>query len=241
MTTPALFQYNDHVVRTVTVDGDPWFVAADVCAVLDLADPSSAVRALDDDERGLHAVLTPGGDQRVVVVSEAGLYALTWRSRKPEAKSFKRWITHEVLPAIRRNGSYAVVPQTYAQALRAAADAVEARELAEQQLEITAPKAASYDRVIESEGMYDMTGIADMCRTSVNKFTGWLADLGIFRKGEYDPFPGRRLPRKRHLDDGLFVVRIETNGKGIHYPVAYATPTGLAFVLEELRASGLID
>lgn len=103
-----LFHYEDHELRTVVIDGEPWFVAADVCAVLDIADPKSSLRLLDDDERGVHSVHTPGGHQLVNVISEPGLYSLILRSRKPEAKAFKRWVTHEVLPAIRRTGTYTV-------------------------------------------------------------------------------------------------------------------------------------
>jgi anti-repressor protein len=94
----------------VTVDGEPWFVAADVCAVLDLGNPRSSLALLDDDEKGVHTVDTPGGPQQVTVINEPGLYSLVLRSRKTEAKLFKRWITHEVLPAIRATGSYGGVP-----------------------------------------------------------------------------------------------------------------------------------
>lgn len=81
------------------------FVAKDVCECLEL-DLASGARGLDDDEKGLHTVQTPGGQQEMSIVSEAGLYSLILRSRKPEAKTFKRWITHEVLPAIRKHGGY---------------------------------------------------------------------------------------------------------------------------------------
>lgn len=110
MSALELFRYESHEVRTVLVDGEPWFVAADVCAVLEIADPKSSVRLLDDDEKGVHSVHTPGGEQRVSVINEPGLYSLILRSRKPEAKAFRRWVTHEVLPAIRRTGSYSAAP-----------------------------------------------------------------------------------------------------------------------------------
>ena len=118
-------------VRTLIEDGEPRFVAADVCAVLDLANPRSSLALLDADEKGVHTVDTPGGLQSMTVVNEPGLYSLILRSRKPEARTFKRWITHEVLPAIRRTGRYelaSALPQTYADALRLAADQFERAE-----------------------------------------------------------------------------------------------------------------
>lgn len=92
-------------VRVVDVDGEPWFVAKDVCECLEL-DLASGARGLDDDEKALHTMQTPGGAQEMSIISEAGLYSLILRSRKPEAKAFKRWVTHDILPSIRKTGSY---------------------------------------------------------------------------------------------------------------------------------------
>lgn len=94
-------------VRTTIIGGEPWFVAADVCKALELADGHKSVALLDEDEKGWHSMPTLGGEQKVSVINEPGLYSLVLRSRKPEAKAFKRWITHEVLPSIRQNGIYA--------------------------------------------------------------------------------------------------------------------------------------
>ncbi|WP_371498326.1 BRO family protein [Kitasatospora sp. NBC_00374] len=106
--TLAQFDFQGQAVRVVTVDGTQWWIARDVCAVLEIVNPTRALDALDDDEKGLHSMKTPGGDQQVSVINEPGLYSLVLRSRKPQARAFKRWITHEVIPAIRRTGRYAV-------------------------------------------------------------------------------------------------------------------------------------
>lgn len=106
MSTLDVFTYADRQVRTVVVDGEPWFVANDICAVLEHTNASMAVAGLDDDEKGLRTVDTLGGPQSLMCVNEPGLYSLIIRSRKREAKAFKRWITHEVLPAIRKTGGY---------------------------------------------------------------------------------------------------------------------------------------
>ena len=90
-------------VRVVERDGEPWFVAADVCNVLDLSNPTIAVSRLDEDER---AKFNLGRQGDATIVNEPGLYTLVLGSRKPEAKAFKRWITHEVIPTIRKHGAY---------------------------------------------------------------------------------------------------------------------------------------
>ncbi len=104
----AQFDFQGREVRVITIAGEPWWVAADVCAVLELAKTDRALAGLDDDEKGAHSVSTPGGDQQVSIINEPGLYSLVLRSRKPQARAFKRWITHEVIPSIRRTGRYAV-------------------------------------------------------------------------------------------------------------------------------------
>lgn len=101
------FDFEQHAVRVVSSeDGEPWFVASDVLAALTL--DRKALERLDDDEKGVNTIHTPGGKQDMVLVSEAGLYTLIFTSRKDEAKRFRRWVMHEVLPAIRRTGAYAI-------------------------------------------------------------------------------------------------------------------------------------
>lgn len=101
------FAFDGSDVRVVTDEqGDTWFVAKDVCDVLELANHRSSLALLDEDERGVHTVDTLGGTQEMSIISEAGLYSLVLRSRKPQARAFKRWVTHEVLPTIRRRGGY---------------------------------------------------------------------------------------------------------------------------------------
>lgn len=103
-----VFDYQGQQVRTDYKDEAVWFVAADVCRVLDIINPTMAVGRLDDDEKGLSSIETLGGNQQMVVVNEAGLYSLILTSRKPQAKEFKRWVTHDVLPSIRKHGLYAI-------------------------------------------------------------------------------------------------------------------------------------
>jgi hypothetical protein len=103
---PVEFTFDESLVRTVIKDGEAWFVATDICDILEHSDPSKAVSRLDADEQGTTTVRTLGGPQEMLTVNESGLYGLIFTSRKPEAKRFRKWVTSEVLPAIRQTGRY---------------------------------------------------------------------------------------------------------------------------------------
>ena len=99
------FNYKSQQIRLIQDElGEPWWIAKDVCDILELTNVAMAVKGLDDDEKGVSKVYTPGGEQELLTVNEPGLYTLIIRSNKPDAKKFKRWITHEVLPSIRKTG-----------------------------------------------------------------------------------------------------------------------------------------
>ena len=103
------FNFDSKTIRVVTGENnEPWFVAADVCEALSIANNRDAVTRLDDDERGVATTDTPSGQQEMTIINESGLYSLILTSRKPEAKKFKKWVTSEVLPSIRKTGSYSV-------------------------------------------------------------------------------------------------------------------------------------
>lgn len=103
------FSYEDFTVRTVLVDGEPWFVAADVAKAIHHSNMTKMTEMLDDDEKGLTSGYTPGGQQQMVIINEPGLYRILMRSDKTEARKFQRWVTHDVLPQIRKTGSYELV------------------------------------------------------------------------------------------------------------------------------------
>lgn len=106
MSNLSVFSFEKSPVRTILVSGAPWFSSADVGKILQLSNIRASVALLDDDEKGVNTIDTPGGKQEISIVSESGLYALIFKSRRPEAKKFRRWVTSEVLPAIRKTGSY---------------------------------------------------------------------------------------------------------------------------------------
>lgn len=104
----SIFNFENKEVRIVLIDNEPWFVAVDICSILEHSNTSMALSRIDEDEKGISIVYTLGGEQSVNIINESGLYSLVLTSRKPEAKRFKKWITSEVLPAIRKTGSYSI-------------------------------------------------------------------------------------------------------------------------------------
>lgn len=107
---PTEYTFRGTQVRTIVLNGVPYFVAKDVCSALDISNHKDAGSRLDEDERRGSALPTPSGTQRMAIVNEYGLYHLIFQSRKPEAKAFRKWVTSEVLPELRRTGSYAALP-----------------------------------------------------------------------------------------------------------------------------------
>ena len=162
-----LFQNAGFKIRVIMRYGDPWFVAKDVCECLDLANSRDAVSRLDDDEKGVGKADTLGGSQDMTLISESGLYTLIMRSNKPEAKVFRKWVTSEVLPSIRKTGKYAIKEQSVtlpnfrnpAEAARAWADLYEKN----QAIELRAITAESErDEAVRTKTQYQSNLAAQM-------------------------------------------------------------------------------
>jgi len=154
MNALQIFNYQEKQVRTVLKDGEPWFVAVDVCNILGLVNPSESLRSLDDDERSTLRISEGGPEANII--SEAGLYSLILRSNKPEAKTFKRWITHEVIPQIRRTGSY-LPAQIDSKFLYQIAAQLEEKE---KQIQLMTPKVEFFDAVANSKTAIPMAHVA---------------------------------------------------------------------------------
>lgn len=177
-------------VRIVPVDGELMFVAKDVCDCLEITKYRDAISRLDSDERGSVKLDTPGGKQDIAAINEYGLYNLVLSSRKPEAKEFKRWITHDVIPAIRKTGSYSmVIPQTLPEALRAYADEVESHNATkaivaqqEQQIAEFKPVKDYVDKILSSKSCLTITQIAADYGMSAQELNKILHEAGLQRK-----------------------------------------------------------
>lgn len=198
-------------LRVTDRDGDLWFVAKDVCDALGLGRQQDSTRYLDTDERGECPVDTPSGCQQMVIVSEAGLYSLVMRSRKPEAKEFRRWVTHEVIPSIRRTGGYMVArkeetpEQTMARALLIAKEALDRRDERIAELE---PKALFADAVAASDGTCLVGELAKMLRQNGVQ----VGQNRLFKRLRDDGFLGKsgqnyNVPTQYAIERGLFRVK----------------------------------
>lgn len=177
-------------VRIIPVDGELMFVAKDVCDCLEITKHRDAISRLDSDERGSVKLDTPGGKQDIAAINEYGLYSLVLSSRKPEAKEFKRWITHDVIPTIRKTGSYSmVIPQTLPEALRAYADEVESHNATkaivaqqEQQIAEFKPVKDYVDKILSSKSCLTITQIAADYGMSAQELNKILHEAGLQRK-----------------------------------------------------------
>lgn len=217
MSALDVFQYGEHQVRTVLIDGEPWFVLADLCRVLDIANPRNVATRLDEDEKGVHQMDTLGGRQSVTVVNEPGMYQVVLRSDKPEAKQFKWWLTHDVLPTIRRTGRYgsdvdmlAHLPSS--KLLLLAAKAAEHAEVLEAKIAADAPKVLFADAVASSEDSILVRALANILKQNgldigQNRLYERLREEGyLCKSGE-----SWNRPTQRAMDLGLFEVIERTN------------------------------
>lgn len=213
------FDFRGASLRTLTDEaGEPWFVAKDVCDILEISNPSDALKRLDDDERSKFNL---GRQGETNIVNEAGLYVLVLGSRKPKAHEFKRWVTHEVLPQIRKTGGY--IPATdadddmtiLAKAVMIGQRTMEAqkRKIASQQSRIVElePKARFADAVAASDGTCLVGELAKMLRQNG-------MDIGqnrLFRLLQADGYLGksgsnRNVPTQRAMELGLFRIKETT-------------------------------
>ena len=212
MSAIDVFQYAGRQLRTAGTPDAHRFVAADVLAILDL--DRTAMRRLDDDEKGVDSIHTPGGDQSMATVTEAGLYSLILGSRKVEAREFKRWVTHDVLPTIRRTGRYGSDVDMLSQLpsskmLQLAAEAAKRAEQAEAQIERDKPKVLFADSVATSKSTILVGELAKILK-------GNGVDVGanrLFAQLREDGFLIRRqgsdwnMPTQRSMELGLFEIK----------------------------------
>ena len=202
-------------IRTALIENEPWFVAVDVCRALEIGNSSQAISRLDADEKMITLISNEGnkrGNPNMTVVNEPGLYTLILSSRKSEAKAFKRWITHEVIPTIRKTGGYmtdslleriqkepAVIVE-FAQALILEKNRVKALEC---ELNTAKPKADYYDAFINPDDCTNIRTTAKELKIPERKFVQFLLrEKYLFRSPS-----GQLLPYNKDSNAGLFIVR----------------------------------
>lgn len=234
-------------VRTIVIDGESWFVAADVCHALDIGNPSDALNRLDDDERTLVSIEGASNGKPVNGVNEPGLYSLVLGSRKPEAKAFKRWITHEVIPAIRKTGGYHV-PQSpaeqmaqgilAAQKLLAERDATIAKQ--NEQIAVLTPKGIFADAVTASKTSILVGGLAKLIKQQgidigQKRLFAWMRENGFLIKSGTE----KNMPTQRAMDMKLFEVKEGSfvDGNGVNRTTKVTGKGQVYFVNKFLNGS----
>ncbi len=240
MTALEVFDYSGAQVRTVLVDGEPWFVAADVAAILSYRKASDMLRVIPDEDKEAQIVRTLGGEQTAAVISEPGLYGVIMQRQagylddeglRAQVRSFQRWVTHEVLPSIRHTGQFgSQVPATFAQALELAAIQAKAIEAQEAALAAAAPKVEAFDRLMDADGLYSMEAVAKTIggigRTTLFRK---LRDAGVIERGS-------TLPYQRYMHHFEVVASTWTDSEGRAH-VSRTTKvraTGLPFIMRKL-------
>ncbi len=222
------YDYCGKTVRMIIIDDECWWIASDVCRVLGIVNAPQSVKSLDDDEKST-ICLTYSGPKRNIV-NEPGLYSLTMKSKKKKATKFRRWITHDILPTIRKTGSYSVqprpeIPATYPEALRLAADLAEKNEEQRVQLEAQGPKVEAFDTFLTGENAQTMNEVAKSLGIGRNKLFAFLRGHGVLMRNN--------LPYQRQVKQGRFVVRQVTVHKGDrteNIPQTLVTPKGIEYI-----------
>lgn len=206
-------------IRTLGMNGEPWFVGKDVAEVLGYSDTAQAIRRhTDDEEKGVVEMTTPGGRQPITIINESGLYSLILSSKLPTAKKFKRWITHEVIPSIRKTGGYIAGQETMtaddlmAKALMVARETLARREaeLSQTKVEnaILQPKADYFDELVERNTLTNFRETAKQLGVKQKS----LITFPLDRKSIYRDKRGKLLPTAGK-SDGLFEVKECYNDK----------------------------
>lgn len=239
-----VFNFGDYQVRTVIKEGEPWFVAKDVCSVLELTNNREAVSRLDYEDKSEVAIADTSSNgvtqsRTLTIINESGLYSLILTSRKPEAKVFKKWVTSEVLPSIRKQGKYEVkptVPQSYSQALLEAgrlAAIVEQQELLMQEqkeaLILAAPKVEYVDNFVERGNNRSLTDVAKELEISAKELGRWLRQEGHAWKNKT---PLRW--KQTFIDSGYGSQKLFSN-ENVNVSQALVTPEGDIFIKENYK------
>ena len=244
------FSFGSSTIRVTTDDrGEPWFVASDIAKELGYRDAHNLARILDEEEKGTRVVSTPSGSQEMTVINESGLYSAIVSSRKPEAKQFKRWVTGEVLPSIRKNGGYIAGQEQddpeliMAKALQVAQSVIARKsaelERAKQTIAIQAPAVEFATRVAGVEKGVVLGNFARTIGIGQNTLFKHLRNMRVLMEG------GNRhnLPLQEYIDRGYFTVRestYETNGETRLSFTPLITGKGQQWLSGKLLSAGVL-
>lgn len=248
---PFQFPVTGQQVRVVDIDGEPWIVLADACAGLGLSNASMAAQRLEADDLSTAEVIdSMGRQQQATVVNESGLYGLIFQSRRPEAKAFRRWITHEVLPAIHRTGSYGAAPALpdittpagqHAVAQMLVAATAKTLEQAEQIAEL-APDAARARQTLDAHGLSLVGTVAKRFGIKEKTLREFLFGEGLLiRNGTRRNEPYARYIEAGHFELKTRLVEIDPDRAPEERSTTYVTPRGEALIWRRLHGAGLVS
>jgi prophage antirepressor-like protein len=233
----AIFKFeNNQDVRTI-IDGNNniWFVAKDVCNILGLSDVSMSVKRLEDSEKLVQKLFVSGQRRDILTINESGLYALVITSNKLSAKKFRLWITNDVIPSIRKTGSYSVdkykLPASYAEALRELADTVEQRDQLQLENTKNKPKVEFYNAVASSNNLLDIqqvakvlnfNGIGQITLFSILRTSGVLISNVNHKNEPYQKFIDKgyfKVIEQKYISNDETKIRIKTlvTQKGVEF------------------------
>jgi anti-repressor protein len=240
-----IFNYQGTQLRTVVLNNEPWFVAKDVCNILKHSNSRVAISRLDDDEKGVSKVYTPGGYQNMSVVNEYGLYNLVLTSNLPEAKQFKRWITHEVIPSIRKHGAYMTPekieevllnPDTLIKLATNLKEEQQKRIAAEKQIEQQKPLVNFAETCMASDKSLLVREVAKM----ISKQGILMGERRLFQKLRDWKliFPNKNEPYQEYIDRGYFEISQgvkETSKGSFTWLTMRITPKGQMYIINRLK------
>lgn len=252
MNEVQLFNFENHEVRSLVINSEPWFVGKDVASILGYKKPENAITNHVDDEDKTTTLIQGTGSNyksKTVIINESGLYSLVLSSKLPSAKKFKRWVTSEVLPALRKTGSHSIqptLPKTYKEALIELVAQVEANEklelenkMKDQQLNELKPKADYYDQILQSKSLVLISQIAKDYGYGAPTMNKKLHELGVqYKQGGqwllYSKYQNKGYTHSRTINitrsDGRSDVRMQTEW----------TQKGRLFLYELLKKNGIL-
>ena len=246
MNTLQLFNFEEHEVRTLLINNEPWFVGSDVAKTLDYTNPNKAIRDhVDNEDKLTERIVLSGQNRDAIIINESGVYALVFGSKLPSAKKFKHWVTSEVLPTLRKTGGYKM-PETFSEALRAYADEVEKNnqlslenKMKDQRINELKPKADYTDMILSSKSLVTTTQIAKDYGMSGKAFNQLLHKYGIqyiqsgqwllYSKYQSEGYTSSETIRIQHRD-GTYGAKMNTKW----------TQKGRLFLYNKLKQKGTL-
>jgi len=228
------FDFSGKGVRVVTINGEPWWIARDVCDILDIGNITDTMNRLDSDEKLTSILPMSGQNREVYLINESGLYSLILRSNKPEAKVFRKWVTSVVLPEIRKTGSFnkQIDPKdiTRKDLALMIVQAEEELEKANAIIKEQQPKVALAEKCLIATNLQSMLDVSKVLQIGRSKLFAFLRDEFILRKDN--------TPYQRFMEAGYFEVKLSSITMGekvVNKTQTFVTPKGLDYIRERIN------